>query len=189
MPAGVDRIITSLVPVRWDILIVVAIIVGGIALLVALSRAPREPARSATVRQSPQSDPQADAAERLIASTTLLLGDHGNWLDPRGGRAAYDALLRTPLPAYQAALGRALTGNAWTAHRAFVLAVKLGREGTEECMIQTLWASSGTAQKLCTDMLNSGNQRLSRTAESWAAQNRYVVTFTGALPGATWGVF
>ncbi|WP_460650108.1 hypothetical protein [Kribbella endophytica] len=173
----------------WDLVIVVAIIVGAIVLLVALARTPRESARPMAVRPRSQGDLQADAATTLITSTTLLLGDHGNWLDRRGGRAAYDELLRTPLPAYQTALARALTGNAWTAHRAFVLAVKLGREGTEECMIQTLWASRGTAQKLCTDMLNSGNQRLSRTAESWAAQNRYVVTFTGALPGATWGVF
>jgi hypothetical protein len=175
--------------VRWDLVIVVAIIAGAIALLIALARTPRERARPAAARPRSQSDLQADAATRLIASTTLLLGDHGNWLDPSGGRAAYDELLRTPLPAYHVALGRALTGNAWTAHRAFVLAVKLGREGTEQCMIQTLWASGGTAQKLCTDMLNSGNQRLSRNAESWAARNHYVVTSTGALPGATWGVF
>jgi hypothetical protein len=69
----------------------------------------------------------------------------------------------------------------------FVLAAKLGREGTEQTLIDALRRTGNP--NLATDLLNSGRPVLAAAAQRWASQSGYTIVSRGGVPGATWGVF
>ncbi len=133
----------------------------------------------------------------IVAEGVALVTLGGGWLDSARALPIYHALRAFDQNLVSKGIVRALLGfvrpvggghgQGSSRRRVFLLAVKLGRAGSERWLLDMLEAYGD--QLVATDFLNSGSRLLKSGAESWARRHGYRIIHSGGSANVRWGVF
>ncbi|SES23423.1 hypothetical protein SAMN05216188_12761 [Lentzea xinjiangensis] len=124
--------------------------------------------------------------QALFREGSRLLKEDGNWSDRHRARDIFSKLRRVDLGTYLAALS-AIVREPALDHGAVVVALKVGRPGSEDVMLEALRRNRQIW--LTEHYLNSGSPDLYHGAVKWVARrNCRMSTRPGGL-GSAWGQF
>lgn len=174
------------------VLIVIAAIGIGLALVLGLLRTlldywndrTAERLRKAASRLDLAGLPGAGEADALFQEAVDVLDERGGWLDRDAGARICQRLRQIPDAPYVAAIERVGSHHPGGG-RAAVLAIRLGRPGSEPALSNVLSARHDSS--LAVEYLNSGSERLDRIAGDWAARNGYGIIQRTGSSFARWG--
>ncbi|GAB2586944.1 hypothetical protein [Kribbella endophytica] len=117
----------------------------------------------------------------------LLLTDAGEWTNTAAGRAYYERLSAAESGLLHLVLVRVLLAHPAVRRQVLCLAIKIGRPGSEDRLIQAL--SRFGDKLMAEDFLNCGAPELAKGARRWAERRGYRITHRAAGQSATWGEF
>lgn len=123
-------------------------------------------------------------AEALFREAIGVLDERGGWIDRSAGTRICARLREIPDAAYFAALARVGSSHPGGG-RAALLAIRLGRLGSEPALSNVLSARNNSS--LAFEYLNSGNERLAEMAAEWAARNGYSIIQRTGSSFVEWG--
>ncbi|MEV0431757.1 hypothetical protein [Nocardia sp. NPDC050413] len=124
--------------------------------------------------------------ENLLREGAWYLNRDGSWRDRGQGYRVYTRLGQFPERIYNPAVVRQVLRREQR-RELLILAIKLGRTGSEEKLAEALQAFGD--KHMAEDYLNCGSRFLHDAAEQWARANNYRIFSRSGWANVGWGRF